>query len=251
MPKGYSKTPEETSRKRSEAQRGEKNHRFGKHPSEETRRKVSESLKGNKNHNFGREFSKEHRQRISEARKRLFAEKKIAPPNLGKTFSEETKKKLRDNHADVRKQNHPGWKGGEAKIICKVCGNEKYVPVNKIKKGGGKFCSQRCFGLWIVKHMKRENTSIEIAIEKELIKRNIPYLKQAPIEGIALVDFLLSNKIIIQCDGDYWHSKKLNRGRDIAQDTVLYFKGYKVFRFWEKDIKKSPAKCINKILTLD
>lgn len=88
-------------------------------------------------------------------------------------------------------------------------------------------------------------------LEQELIKRNIPYLKQAPVEGIALVDFLLPNRIIIQADGDYWHSRKINKGKDIAQDTVLYFKGYKVFRFSETEINKSVKKCINKVFQAD
>ena len=96
--------------------------------------------------------------------------------------------------------------------------------------------------------IKNKDTSIEILIEQELIKNKIPYMKQVPIEGIALVDFLLPNKVIIQCDGDYWHSKEKNKGRDIAQDTVLTFKGYKVYRFWEHEIKKSVSKCLGKIL---
>ena len=72
-------------------------------------------------------------------------------------------------------------------------------------------------------------------------------MKQVPIEGIALVDFLLPNKIIVQCDGDYWHSKEKNKAKDISQDTVLGFKGYKVYRFWEHEIKKSAINCIKKI----
>ena len=85
-------------------------------------------------------------------------------------------------------------------------------------------------------------------MEQELIKNKIPYIKQCPVEHIAIVDFLLPNKIIIQCDDDYWHSREKNKGRDIAQDTVLTFKGYKVYRFWEHEIKKSVSKCLGKIL---
>ncbi len=72
--------------------------------------------------------------------------------------------------------------------------------------------------------VKKKDTSIEIAIEQELKKQNIPYMKQAPIEGIALVDFLLPNKIIIQCDGNYWHNLPANKNRDINQDFILNFK---------------------------
>lgn len=84
-------------------------------------------------------------------------------------------------------------------------------------------------------------------MEDELIRRNIPYTKQVPLLGIALVDFLLPHDIVIQCDGDYWHSRVINKGKDIAQDTVLYFKGYKIFRFKGSEIKKSAKKCIDKV----
>jgi len=97
---------------------------------------------------------------------------------------------------------------------------------------------------------KFKDTSIELKIENELKCQGIPYMKQAPLENIAVVDFLLPNKVIIQADGNYFHSRKINKGRDIAQDTILGFKGYKVYRFSETQINKSPKKCINKIFKI-
>ena len=141
----------------------------------------------------------------------------------------------------------PFWKGGLVTRYCKLCNKEFSVYPYKLKKDRGVFCSHRCQGIWSIKNMKHKNTSIEIKIENELIKRNIPYMKQVPVEGIALVDFLLSNNIIIQCDGDYWHSKPNVRIKDNNQDFVLEFKGYKVYRFTETEIKKSAISCINKI----
>jgi len=51
---------EETCRKNSERQRGERSHNYGKHFSEETRRKISEELRG-------RQFADEHRKHLREA----------------------------------------------------------------------------------------------------------------------------------------------------------------------------------------
>jgi len=42
----------------------------------------------------------------------------------------------------------------------------------------------------------------------------------------------------------------INKGGDIAQDTVLYFKGYRVYRFAETEIKKSAKKCIDKVIKI-
>jgi len=185
----------------------------------------------------------------------------------------------------MKGKNHPAWKGGKVKKIginrkkvyckickkkifnkslkrdiccsrkcyglsrqikvkCKNCGKEYITNKSSIKQ----FCSLKCSGLWTVKNLiKFKDTSIELKMERELIRNNISYEKQVNVEHIAIVDFLLSNKIIIQCDGDYWHSQKINKGRDIAQDTVLTFNGYKVYRFWEHEINKSVKNCLAKV----
>ena len=201
----------------------------GKIQTNETRRKISESLKG-------RDFSKEHKRKLAESQK-------------GKHLSEETKKKLSESHRKhYKEEKNWVWKNGKVQINCKLCGKEKYILPSIFKPNKGHFCSYRCNCIWTLKHMKSKDTSIEIAIEEELLKRNVPYLKQTPLEGIALVDFLLPNKIIIQCDGDYWHSKSKTKNRDINQDFILTFKGYKVYRFKESEIKKSARKCVDKIM---
>lgn len=241
---------EEHKQKISEANKGKKR-------SEETRKKIGEASKG-------RCHSEEWKKRMSERLKgnqimigRYLSEetkKKISEANQGKhsiPFSEEHKKKL--SEAKTGKyigMDSPHWKGGDVKIICKVCDKERYVRLSIAESGRAKFCSRRCVGIWSIKHMKTKDTSIELLVEQELIKRGIHYLKQAPIEGIALVDFLLPNKIIIQADGDYWHSSERNKGKDAIQDAALFSKDYKVFRFWEKDIKKSVEKCINNIVAI-
>lgn len=223
----------------------------GKHHTEETKKKMSQASKG-------KSKTKEHRNNISKGRKGLHLsekhKKELSEINKGKHLSEETKHKISEfnkkKHLSEEHKNKIGQanKGEKIRIFCKVCNKEKYIHPCEIKKGQGKFCSRSCAGIWYFKHCNKKDTSIEIAIEKELIKKHMPYMKQVPIEGIALVDFLLSNRIIIQCDGDYWHSKEINKGRDIAQDIVLHFKGYKVYRFREADIKKSAERCINNLL---
>ena len=60
---------EETRRKMSEAQKGEKNHFFGKHLSEEHRKKLSEAKKGENHPLFGKHHSEETRKKMSEAQK--------------------------------------------------------------------------------------------------------------------------------------------------------------------------------------
>ena len=137
-------------------------------------------------------------------------------------------------------------------VKCKNCGKEYVITYSDYKNKKHKFCSRQCSGIWTAKNLvKFRDTSIEILMEQELIKNKIPYQKQVPILTTAIVDFLLPNKIILQCDGNFWHSRKINKGKDIAQDVVLNFNGYKVYRFTETQIKKSAKKCLEKVRFTD
>lgn len=83
---------EETRKKMSEAQRGEKHPMYGTHHSEEHKRKIGDSVRGEKNGNYGKHLSEETRRKLSFGRK---GEKHW---NYGKRFSEERKNKMSENH---------------------------------------------------------------------------------------------------------------------------------------------------------
>jgi len=218
---------EEVKKKRVETRR--KNH---PHLSDEQKRKISEKLKGH-------HLSEETKKKISEKHHGT------KPWNYGKQLSPETKKKLSET---LSGEKSPHWKGGKVKTICETCGKEMAAFPSQLKRFKHHHCSNRCASIYRMKNQKTKDTFIEIAIERELIKNVIPYMKQVPLEGITLADFLLPNKIVIQCDGDYWHRTKERKNRDVNQDFILGFRGYRVYRFKESEIKKSARKCINKIL---
>jgi len=95
--------------------------------------------------------------------------------------------------------------------------------------------------------MKWKDTEIELKFEQELITNSIPYQKQVPLCSITIVDFLLLNKVVIYCDGNYVHSLPKAKIRDSEQNKVLSSSGYKVYRFTETEINKSVIGCLNKI----
>jgi len=66
---------------------------------------------------------------------------------------------------------------------------------------------------------------------------------------VAIVDFYLPEyRIVIECDGDYWHNLPGTREKDEMKDKVLIFNGFNVYRFWEHEINESVESCINKLL---
>ena len=116
-------------------------------------------------------------------------------------------------------------------------------------------------------HIRSKGSVIERALGKILRKSGFKYKKNYS-KLIGKPDFVLEKKrIAIFCDSEFWHGKnwkiakkeiKSNRSfwypkieRNIARDKevnrALRKSGWKVVRFWGKDIKDRPNFCIEKI----
>ena len=119
-----------------------------------------------------------------------------------------------------------------------------------------------------MKKIRSNNTSPEILLRKGLWARNIRYRindKRHPGKP----DITISKyKVAIFIDGEFWHGYKwkvkkkkikANRGywipkieKNIARDKRYNFllkkQGWKVIRFWEKEIKKNIDQCIKLIM---
>ncbi len=104
------------------------------------------------------------------------------------------------------------------------------------------------------------DTSIEKTMAESLLRKNIPFIKQFNIDGKFVCDFAIpSCKLIIECDGDYWHanpkiykrtltfSQQKNTKRDKAKNAYLKKRGWAVLRFFESEIKSNAPGCINKV----
>jgi len=116
-----------------------------------------------------------------------------------------------------------------------------------------------------------KGTRPEIALGKELWENGLRYRKHYKIAGCP--DFaIVSKKIAIFVDGDFWHGNnwklrglksldrelagykkfwknkiKNNIRRDKKVNDELRKNGWKVLRYWESDLKKKPQKIIHDI----
>jgi len=110
----------------------------------------------------------------------------------------------------------------------------------------------------LMSKIRGKDTSIEIALRKELYRRGIRYRKN-PKNIYGHPDIAIRKyKLAIFCDGDFWHGynweerekdlksnreywvKKIehNMEKDIEVNHVLEHMGYTVIRIWEHEIKK-------------
>jgi very-short-patch-repair endonuclease len=115
------------------------------------------------------------------------------------------------------------------------------------------------------KQSKKVTTAntIESKVERILQSLNVSYQPQASIDKYT-VDFLVNEKYIVECYGDYWHcnphrytSSYYNKGkkktaeeiwqRDMERKAQFEKMGYKFLCLWENDINNHPKIVRSKI----
>jgi len=84
---------------------------------------------------------------------------------------------------------------------------------------------------------------LELAGRKILQDIGVGFNEQVIMFDKFLVDVLVKDKpIIIQWDGEYWHSKPKRKLLDKSQDAYMKKCGYKVIRITDVEIKNNIKK---------
>lgn len=144
---------------------------------------------------------------------------------------------------------------------------EKKIKVLRFEEANGFYTTPERSKL--MSKIKGKDTKPEILFRKELWKAGIRYRKhEKSLPGNPdVVNKKL--KLVIFIDGEFWHGynweekkQKLksnrdfwiskierNMQRDQENNLKLETLGFKVFRFWERDVKKETKKCIQLILS--
>ncbi len=91
----------------------------------------------------------------------------------------------------------------------------------------------------------KSDTLPERLVENYLLFNDILYVKQFRYK-LGVVDFWLpEDNIILEVDGDYWHSRPEVKRRDYLQTKYFKSQGYEVFRLKELDIKNNIEGCLS------
>lgn len=99
-------------------------------------------------------------------------------------------------------------------------------------------------GIASILSQAKENTSIEKAIAEAIQELGIDYISQKLL-GRFIVDFFIPKaKLVIECDGDYWHNLPEMKERDKRKNGWLKKQGFRVIRIWEHDIKADSRKAL-------
>lgn len=93
-------------------------------------------------------------------------------------------------------------------------------------------------------------SSIEFATEAWLKAREINAASQVQI-GPWLVDFYLeAHKLVIECDGDYWHAKPKVAARDRKKNWWMGQNGFAIVRLKESAINAGDFAALEAALAL-
>ncbi len=196
----------------------------GRKLSEEAKMKIGKASRG-------RKHSEEVKRKIGLLGKGIKRSKefkeKISRFHTGKVVSEETRKKLSLIGMGHRVSN-------ETREKLRVASTNPSEEVReKIRRAR------------IRQIIPKKDTSIEIRLQKFLDWEGIPFEKHKPIFGQP--DIFIKPNICVFADGDYWHRLLKSEERDKKVNERLKEEGYKVLRFWEKDIRKDINSCIKQI----
>jgi len=91
---------------------------------------------------------------------------------------------------------------------------------------------------------KYTHTDIEIIVAKFLQALGVEYETQKLIGRYAVDFYIPSKHLVIECDGDYWHSKPEIQKRDKEKNIYLASKGYSLLRVLGSRILARDLKCI-------
>lgn len=122
-------------------------------------------------------------------------------------------------------------------LVCQVCSITYTVRARCHKQ---KYCGRTCRTVGIGK----TESYLERRFADALSSAGIAAQKQFPI-GTYTADFAIpESKIVIECDGDYWHSLPDCIKRDKRKDKFLLNNNWRVLRFPEHLINKDINSCV-------
>ena len=133
---------------------------------------------------------------------------------------------------------------------CQWCQKEFKAKPAKIKAGEAIFCGRRCMGssTSFAQGQHKGPTSIERKLSECLTAKGIVFVTQHQIGPWCVDAFVPSLNLVIEADGDYWHSLPNVVVRDKKKTGYLRKAGYTVARLTETQINQDVNAAVSPFL---
>ena len=87
--------------------------------------------------------------------------------------------------------------------------------------------------------MKIHNTKPELAVESQLKQMSVRFEKQKRIKSKQFDFYLPDYNMLIEVDGEYWHSLPKAVKNDKFKNNLAKNERYKLTRIWAEDVYKN------------
>lgn len=171
--------------------------------------------------------------------------RKISSSHFGITHTEESKRKMSIAKRGMKLSE--SWKkaigdAGRGLVRSQETRNKISAAHKGMKKPWAIESSKRA------RRKVRRVSSLEIKIRKFLEENHIQYLPQKEFFGIGFVDiFIPESSLVIEADGEYWHSLPGRPEEDKRRTEKLNSLGMRVLRLPEREIRHDWLSCVQKI----
>lgn len=143
-------------------------------------------------------------------------------------------------------ERHPLWKP-RTPMACEACGT--VVLVKPCHAARFRACSRRCASVLGQQAWPRIS-SIERAMADAFRMVGLTPTAQHII-GPYIVDFAFPlARLVVECDGTYWHGRPQQQVKDTRKDAYLARHGWQVVRLREQAITASPIICAEQVASL-
>lgn len=171
----------------------------------------------------GRTTSAQTRELLSQRQKQAWQND---PDHKKKTHTEEARKKRSASFTKLR----TGRKATEAEVTANQEAQQRLWQSYSPEEWEARTAKLR------PKKARFVNTSIERAVSAALTELGIEHKHNARLGRYQIDIYIPAIRLVIECDGTYWHSKPEQIEKDRLKDTWLRDQGYHVARLTEKAI---------------
>ena len=196
--------------------------------------------------------SLEVKEKRSESMKKIWADpnSKYSSPEYRNKISENSKKRMADpnskfNSLECKKKQSNSmkrrWVDPNSTINSSECKHKKSESLKKAFSTPEH--KERMRQHRLHQRMPRNGTSIERAIEGVLDELEVAYFSGLPFGRFQYDEFLPKYDILIECDGDYWHSLPKVIESDKKKNIIAKENGYLLLRFTGTEIRKDIEYC--------
>lgn len=219
---------------------------YGEEKGKEIRNKLLNKVPWNKGIKFNELYGERKSELLKEKFKVLYKGKRLEE-KLGPERAIEVKQKISIAAKKIPKEK---LFGGIENVVRLTIERNKTMRGKKYEELYGEEKAKKIKEKIIISNIKQgliKRSSIEFSIEKVLEQIGVSYEPNKQI-GPYIVDFFLPNLgMVIECDGDYWHSLPRIREKDIKKDSYLKELGFEVIHFSENEIRNNLNDCYQRI----